>query len=275
MISEKGPIASVLKRWIRRFLAAGGLEIMSMKAARDLRGKAPAADDMRLLLASDDMNATAFIRALKASRSQIRQDLFVLSQLSFKRGGFFVEFGATDGVSLSNTFLLEKEFGWRGILAEPAKCWHTALSRNRDAVVDHRCVWHVSGAVLSFSESIDAEYSTISEFKSRDSHHQLRRNAQTYEVDTVSLTEMLDYHGAPAEIDYLSIDTEGSEYDILRSLDFDKYKFNIITCEHNYTVAREKIFHLLSSKGYRRVFMDISRFDDWYVLEGCPAFDGI
>src|SRR5579872_4950705 len=49
------------------------------------------------------------------SRSQIRQDLFVLSELNFKRDGFFVEFGAAGGVEDSNTYLLEEGFGWRGI----------------------------------------------------------------------------------------------------------------------------------------------------------------
>ena len=55
------------------------------------------------------------------SKSQYRQDLFVLSELEFKRDGFFVEFGATNGINGSNSFILEKNFGWKGILAEPAK----------------------------------------------------------------------------------------------------------------------------------------------------------
>ncbi|NKB76872.1 MAG: hypothetical protein GKR96_07435 [Gammaproteobacteria bacterium] len=62
---------------------------------------------------------------LSCSKSQLRQGLFALSELSFKQGGFFVEFGATNGVGLSNTHLLETKFGWKGILAEPAKLWHT------------------------------------------------------------------------------------------------------------------------------------------------------
>ena len=66
-------------------------------------------------------------------------------------------------------------------------------------------------------------------------------------------------------MDYLSIDTEGSEFEILAKFDFDKYEFEIITCEHNYTDAREKLHRLLTSKGYVRKFEDISLFDDWYT----------
>jgi hypothetical protein len=58
---------------------------------------------------------------LEKSKSQLKQDLFVLAELDFKSNGFFVEFGATNGIDLSNTHLLENEFGWGGILAEPAK----------------------------------------------------------------------------------------------------------------------------------------------------------
>ena len=59
------------------------------------------------------------------SYAQIQQDLFILCELNFKRNGFFVEFGATDGIKLSNTYLLEKEFGWTGVLVEPARCYPT------------------------------------------------------------------------------------------------------------------------------------------------------
>ncbi|MBK7635080.1 MAG: FkbM family methyltransferase [Saprospiraceae bacterium] len=59
-------------------------------------------------------------------------------------------------------------------------------------------------------------------------------------------------------IDYLSIDTEGSEYDILSSFNFDRYTFGIITVEHNYTAYRDRIKDLLESKGYRRVLTNLS-----------------
>ena len=86
------------------------------------------------------------------SRSQYGQDVFVLSELGFPRKGFFVEFGAYDGVTFSNTHLLEKELDWSGILAEPASCCHADLAANRTCMIEHGCVWRESDTQLSFRE---------------------------------------------------------------------------------------------------------------------------
>jgi hypothetical protein len=87
-------------------------------------------------------------------------------------------------------------------------------------------------------------------------------------VRTISLNDLLQKHNAPAEIDYLSIDTEGSEFEILNAFDFSKHRVKVITCEHNYTEMREKIFKLLTENGYSRIYVEFSGFDDWYVLSG-------
>ena len=76
---------------------------------------------------------------------------------------------------------------------------------------------------------------------------------------------MLKKHNAPKKIDYLSIDTEGSEFEILNSFNFNEYDIKVITCEHNYTSMREKIYSLLSKNGYERKYSEFSMFDDWYV----------
>lgn len=203
-------------------------------------------------------------------RSQFGQDVFALMEHHFKRDGFFVEFGATNGVDISNSYLLEKDFGWRGILAEPGKVWHDALRANRRAQICTDCVWARSGETLEFLESSEPELSTIMEHYNSDGRNRMKRKQATYAVETISLNDLLARYDAPRHVDYLSIDTEGSEFEILEQLDFEKYSFGVITCEHNYQDAREKIHALLTSKGYVRKLIGASNCDDWYV--GRPEY---
>ena len=201
------------------------------------------------------------------SASQLQQEIFALVFNDFKRGGFFVEFGATNGMELSNTFLLEKEFGWSGILAEPCRNWYPALIQNRNCIIDHRCVWVETGQKLLFNETLGPQISTIDTFSNVDFHGEGRKNGKKYEVNTISLVDLLSEHSAPSKIDYLSIDTEGSEFEILQAFPFGKYTFNTITCEHNFSPFRGQINSLLLDNGYRRVLQEFSEFDDWYVLD--------
>lgn len=226
---------------------------------------ARAAADLAFLQQLPDAVVAPILHLLPQSRAQFRQDLFVLAELGLKRDGFFVEFGATDGVNLSNTHLLEKEFGWRGILAEPARCWHAGLAANRGCTIDHRCVWKISGETIAFNQTAMPELSTIDKFSSADLHKEARKAGSRYDVTTVSLMDLLAEHGAPQHIDYLSIDTEGSEFDILESFEFDRYDVRVITCEHNFTPMRRRVHALLTAKGYVRKFETVSEFDDWYV----------
>jgi len=200
---------------------------------------------------------------LKNSHSQINQDVFVISQLKGVRSGFFVEFGATDGLSLSNTFQLEKNFDWKGILVEPGRNWKEKLTINRNCHKDFRCVTARSGDIVQFIESTSPELSTIKGFEAVDEN--IREISQSYGVESISLEDLLEEYKAPKTIDYLSIDTEGSEFLILENFNFNKYRFRVITCEHNFTENREKIFKLLSKNGYKRVWSEFTQFDDWYV----------
>jgi FkbM family methyltransferase len=223
--------------------------------------------DIDLILSMPSNKLMSLLPYVKKSRSQLKQDLFVLSELQFKKNGFFVEFGATNGIDLSNTHLLEKEFNWTGILGEPAKSWHKSLGKNRTSLIEHKCIWESSNIELEFNETIDPVYSTISNFNSSDFHASNRKKGSKYKVKTIALLDLLRKYNAPKVIDYLSIDTEGSEYRILKAFDFNQYQFRVITCEHNYHKNRGKIFHLLSSKGYSLKFNGLSKWDDWYVKD--------
>jgi Methyltransferase FkbM domain len=120
--------------------------------------------------------------------------------------------------------------------------------------------------MLKFNETPEAEFSTISALSRSDHHAKRRQRGKQYAVETISLRDLLRAHNAPLNIDYLSIDTEGSEFAILNGFLPSHYEVRIITVEHNYTDQRSRIHGLLTSCGYSRVLQELSIFDDWYII---------
>ena len=196
-----------------------------------------------------------FSKNYKDSKSQLMQDLFVNYILN-KNDGFFVEVGACDGLVLSNTFFLEKNKNWTGILCEPAEFWHKKLSENRpNCIIEKKPIFNDSQKQVNFSTQ-----------KGGRSYID-NNNKDLISMGSISLNQLFSKHDVN-KIDYLSVDTEGSEYEILSSLDYKKYKPTIITVEHNYKkINRNKIFFLLKKNNYSRIFKSISRFDDWYIQD--------
>jgi FkbM family methyltransferase len=219
--------------------------------------------DISQILELPNKQLMQLIEIKNSSTAQLKQDLFVLLQTNFKKDGFFVEFGATDGLNLSNTYLLEKQYQWTGILAEPLRYFHESLKKNRSCHIETNCIWSTSNSVIDFIESDDPNFSTIKKFKNFDLYK--RHKSQGYQVQTISLNDLLKKYNAPKIIDYLSIDTEGSEFEILNNFNFNEYHFKIITCEHNFNKNREKIHSLLKNNGYERKYIGFSNFDDWYI----------
>jgi FkbM family methyltransferase len=198
------------------------------------------------------------------SHAQIRQDLWVCWEMCEARSGYFVEFGATDGVTNSNTALLEREYGWQGILAEPNPSWHADLRQNRQAAVDPRCVAARTGDEVDFLVVDDPELSTIAAYAGQDHFAEMRRRAPAITVETVALNDLLVTHNAPPVIDYMSIDTEGSECEILSTFDFRRWQVRLFSIEHNNTGREAELDALLSRNGYQRVFPEFSQWDGWY-----------
>ncbi len=200
------------------------------------------------------------------SQSQIMQDLWVLHELGEKRGGFFVEFGAGNGVTMSNTHLLEKRYGWRGILSEPNPTFHRRLARERVAAIEHACVWARTGETATFLCTEKPAFSRLASIAPDDVFERQGRRtvAREITVPTVSLADLLDRHDAPRQIDYISVDTEGAERAILEAFDFGHH-VSLWTVEHNFTPEREAVHAVMGRHGYVRRFPEFSRFDDWYV----------
>lgn len=199
----------------------------------------------------------------KKSVSQLGQDLWVLEKCDYKRNGYFVEFGATDGVLLSNTWLLEKEFGWQGLCAEPNPKFFAQLKVNRQCTVSNECIAGETGKQVEF---IFADAFGGSVEYANDDNHAAKREAylaagNALTLSAISLDDFLQQQNAPRDIDYLSIDTEGSEFEILENFPFDRWNIRLLTIEHNFTQRRADIRALMERHGYR---CTEAQWDDWY-----------
>ena len=178
-----------------------------------------------------------------------------------------MEFGAYDGITLSNTLLLEK-FGWKGICAEPNEELFKKLCTVRKCITTNDLIAQESGMEYEFVAC--GPLGTILEHVNDDMHASVRnkylKKSGSRKILSISLSDFLEKYKCPHSIDYISIDTEGSEYAILKNFPFDKWDIKRFSIEHNYTENREKIFDLLTNNGYRRI---PRAFDDWYEKVEC------
>jgi FkbM family methyltransferase len=195
------------------------------------------------------------------SYSQVAQDL-IASFLNQGRNGYFVEFGAADGVTGSNTYLLEKQ-GWKGILADPNRSYSKQLQHVRSSHVELVCISGKSGEELEFIEN--GLLSKVGVIENQDLTLRLRNKNRTYKVPTLSLEALLDKWEAPQNIEFISIDTEGTEVEILEKFDFKKYNVQYFVVEHNYGENGIKLDKIFESNGYTRVLRSSALFDAWYV----------
>ena len=192
------------------------------------------------------------------SKSQNGQDLFALISNNFKRNGVFIEFGAYDGVIFSNTYLLEKQFGWTGILIDPIPSHFESMKLNRNCKLIH-------GAITAEKQ----DSILIEELPASDLSMSVKKRKifkKVHEVKAFTLSEAIDQNLLSSEIDFLSIDIEGKDIDILRSLDLKRYKTKAVCVEHNFRAGSDEIINYMDKNGYDLVYSEFSKNDYWFVL---------
>jgi FkbM family methyltransferase len=196
----------------------------------------------------------------KGFHSQFGQDAFVADLLSQKRGGVFLDIGANDGVTFSNTLHLEEALGWTGIAVEPHPDVFKKLQASRKCSLFNGCVSDHDGTLRFLAVSGGAnELSTLSAVENAsDEHHQalLDRMIAQYggekrvvEVECLTPVSLLKRFGVN-RIDYLSLDTEGCEMQILRSFDFATCPVEVVDVESR---AGSELFKLMTRNGYHLV----------------------
>ena len=205
-----------------------------------------------------------------SSHSQLLQDVVCALVHNMKRNGFFVEIGVGDGTRYSNSLMLERDFDWSGILAEPATIFHKEIFSTRKAFLEKRAVAGKTGQILRFEQDDHmGELSGLAGLRNPRGLQSLSK----YDVNTISFDDLMAERGAPYEIDFVSIDTEGSELEILNSISLDKRRIWFFAIEHNFDVKRIAGYReILEKAGYRQILTHASNFDSWFVHHDIPPF---
>ena len=191
-------------------------------------------------------------------KSQAGQDEWVLKMFSYyPTTGFFVDLGAYDGVEHSNTWTLEQEYGWHGICVEANPDYFKALTKNRPTAHNiNAAVTASEGQVHFLGQNITA-------------------STEAPIVRCAPLQTLLAEAKAPYTIDYLSVDIEGLEFDVLEAFNFAAYMVKLITVEHNLycegPANKDRLFDLLTHRGFTRVVEDAPCLDTAYF--GLPYED--
>jgi len=205
--------------------------------------------------------------------SQIEQDKYFIENINKgKRNGYFVDIGANDGISFSNTYALEKYLGWNGLCVELDDATFTKLKECRTCRCVQECVFNETGIEKEIEVPLAKEIP--------EGNHMLIRlkdlplyesgkycyfpeqfkDIKTYKKITKTLTQIFLENHVLSIIDYMSIDIEGSDLAALQGLDFSKYKIKFLTIEwgggsHSYL---DEIKTLLEKNGYK-----LLRINNW------------
>lgn len=187
--------------------------------------------------------------------SQLNQDHIIINELfNLCKNGTFVEFGACDGKFLSNTYTLEKYFDWNGILIEPDENYFNKLVTNRKATCVKELVYSENDIDLFYETSNKPELNKIS----------LNKNGIKFKSKT--LEKILDEKNCPKIIHYMSVDVEGSEFEILKNFPFNsKYVVYCVSIEYGLDINyKNKINNLMLENNY--ILYKELLWDNIYVL---------
>jgi FkbM family methyltransferase len=190
--------------------------------------------------------------------SQAGQDLWVARDVfNFKTGGYFVDIGAFDGINLSNTYWLEKNLGWRGVCVEADPKTFTLLRKNRRCECVNACVGTPSRQI-SFISGM-GPYSGASETRLNEETEKTS-DGESLTLQTSSFADILRTCHAPDVIDYLSVDVEGMEEQVMSCFPFQEMRFLCATIERPNKAVRV----IMQEQGYLLV-ADQPGLDAFYI----------
>jgi len=202
--------------------------------------------------------------------SQAGQDKFINnSYFRSMKNGFFVEIGAYNGIDGSNCYFFEKFLNWSGIAIEPSPSQFLLLQKNRKCKCINKAVAK-KNEKIEFIDVIEGytQMSGINNSSYQKTLEIIKKDLRTVLdkkiIEAATFSDIVEYNYL---IDYLSIDVEGGEIDILESIDFNLYKIKVLSIENNYPneINYEKY---LSDKGF--CYIDNVGVDEIYFNKKYP-----
>lgn len=223
-------------------------------------------------------------------KSQIGQDKFVLERIfrrpdgTYKHGGVFVDIGAHDGVTFSNSYTLETSFGWTGVCVEPLAGPFAQLTRARSCVAINACAYNetttvtfqnISGVSEMLSGIVNAYdplhvYRIGLEMNLTTGDNRRLNDASIIEVPAVRIADVLQAQGI-THVDMMSIDTENSEVAVLQGLDFSAVTVDVFVIEDAYASGSWRLYNFLEAHGYE--VLDTVEFDTIFVRQDAVLAD--
>ncbi len=202
--------------------------------------------------------------------SQIQQDRILQEKFFFRQeNGFFVDVGAEEGVIGSNTYFYEQK-GWKGICIEPHPESFAKLKAARNCLCLPYAIRSEKGKA-KFTNITGPSQALSGVTSGYDSRHLERidrdlaekgGNKEEIEVETEALKNIFVKNNVK-EVHYLSIDVEGGELEVLKSIDFDDVMIHVIDVENNYPDSFSEVRKFLFYKGFTKSFPIM--FDEVFV----------
>jgi FkbM family methyltransferase len=200
-------------------------------------------------------------------KSETGEDRILAREFAGKTAGYFVEVGAYNGEGGSNTFHFEKALGWTGVLveADPVLAEEAKAARPGSVTVNCAAVAPDSSPTVKFHVVEGCRFisSLALEAESLKRIEDMPVRVREIEVPAKTLDQMLEECGS-REVDFMSIDVEGHEWDVLSGFTPSRWKPKVILLERNHHLPDARIMRYMHRHGYR--YRRTTGVNDWFYL---------
>lgn len=192
--------------------------------------------------------------------SQLGADDWILSMFPNDYEGFFLDVGCGDGEFISNTFSLEQK-GWRGICID---AFPRNMEKRTKSTVISGIVYSEKDVEVEFVVPENQDLSAIRQCLGCHAKLVKDTTLSKHTFKTMLLQDVLDANECPATIDYMNLDIEGAEYEVLRVFPFDRYTIKYLSVEHNWEYPKTDQIHNVLVNNNFELLKEV-KWDRWYV----------